>query len=606
MRLVDYLIEVRNESFLNAKELQPVAFEGDDSIDDVKDRDYIYNKPDTHLILGHRRLSIIDLSVNGHQPYSHIDLHLIFNGEIYNYLELREDLVIEGYSFDTNSDTEVFLKAYHFWGKESFNKLNGMWAAAIYDKSNDTITLTRDRFGIKPLYYSLTNDNLIFGSEIKFVSSFHSKLFVNEHMVHDYIESGHISHSEDTFIKNIFQLKAGTFSTYEGNILKSEIYYNDSSYTEKSNSPDNVKKILFDSIRLRMRSDVIVGSLLSGGMDSSSIVCSVHEQKLAQDMNTFTISYEEKELDFEAKYVNDINIQTGFKNHSIQLAPDDQTIDELTYIIESPYRSFTESAMFNIYKYIKEKTDITVLLNGEGSDEIFSGYNAHYSFYLLTLLYNFKFFQFINEFQIIKKRKKQSSTGLTIDIIKAFLIHTNLNIWFKNKLRGNSFFAKEYSPQKPSYSKNPLRNALLLNRKYSALPEYLVYADKIPMHFSLEVRVPFLDYRLVSTANALKDASLIKNGVTKFILRESMKGTIPQSVYERKDKKGFFTPHELWLNTKFNQTISKEMQEIGSQGIFSFMNHQNILKHFKKYGSDQKIWRIYCLSRWKKVWNIVE
>jgi asparagine synthase (glutamine-hydrolysing) len=574
---------------------------GKDSVEEFNNRDDILDKDSSTLILGHRRLSIIDLTYHGHQPFYFDNLYMVYNGEIYNYIELRDELKELGYDFETDTDTEVFLKAYHYWGVESFNKFNGMWATAIFNKENDDIILTRDRFAIKPLYYSCLDDNLIFGSEIKFVSSFIDKLYANEKVVHDYIEYGYIEHTNETFFENILQLDAGHYAIYSAEGLVKHKYYN----TKKVNITkpiEQIKDLLFNSIKLRMRSDVEVGSLLSGGMDSSSIVCSVDKKEYAKDMQTFTISYDEKELDYESKYVEDITKQTKFKNNSIHLKPDSDILDKLTYIIESPYRSFSESAMFSIYKHIKENTNIIVLLNGEGSDEIFSGYNAHYIYFLLTLLIRGKIFKFVKELNVIKDRTQRSYKSLIIDIVKVFFIDNKL----KKYLKRSKLFNKRYVNNIKKKSTNPFRNEILMNREYSALPEYLIYADKIPMYFSLEVRVPFLDYRLVSTANSLKDDDLIREGVTKYTLREAMKDVVPKSVYERKDKKGFFTPHEYWIKTELSKSIESELNDIKHNNLFSFMNSDEIYKYYGENGINQKVWRLYCLSRWKKVWNICD
>jgi len=591
-----------DEGFIYKNENNQIEYlKGNDTIDKYQNREHITNKSPSPLILGHRRLSIIDLTSHGHQPFVFENLYLVYNGEIYNYIELRDELKKLGYIFETETDTEVFLKAFHCWGVEAFNKFNGMWAAAIYDSKKDEILLTRDRFGIKPLYYSLINDSLIFGSEIKFIASFFRKLEANEQMVYDYVEYGYISHTNETIFKDISQVEAGCYAIYDLNSFSFKRYY----FKEKKqiiDSIQSVKKALLDSIKLRMRSDVKVGSLLSGGMDSSSIVCAIYKEKYTTNMDTFTISYAEKELDYEAKYVNDINKQTNFKNHSIHLDPDSEILDKLTYIIETPYRSFTETAMFKIYDYISSHTDIRVLLNGEGSDEIFSGYNAHYSYYLYTLLTQAKFIRFLREFKCIQNRTKRKKLSLLIDIVKAFVFHNNLHKYIKK----SKIFKKKYIDDRPKKSKNPFRNEILINREFSALPEYLKYADKIPMYFSLEIRVPFLDYRLVNIAHNLQDDELIKNGITKYTLREAVKDIVPKSVYEREDKKGFFTPHELWLKTKLSKSIQNEMEKIKEEGLFSFMDSSEIYNYYIKKGSqDQKVWRIYCLSRWKKVWGVV-
>jgi len=572
---------------------------GDDTIKELEYRKKIYEKESSSLILGHRRLSIIDLTSAGHQPYVYENLYLVYNGEIYNYIELREELQKLGYSFQTDSDTEVFLKAYHCWGIEAFNRFNGMWASAIYDKNKDEILLTRDRFGIKPLYYTLVNDNLIFGSEIKFISSFYDKLESNEQMVYEYVEYGYISHTNETFFKDIYQLEKGYYALYKNDEFKKSKYYI-SKEDKKDIAINDIKSTLLDSIKLRMRSDVKVGSLLSGGMDSSAIVCSVFKEQMAKELETFTITYKEKELDYEAKYVEDINKMTGFKNNKIFLEPDSEIVDKLTYIIESPYRSFSEKAMFKIYEHIKSNTDITVLLNGEGSDEIFSGYNAHYYYHLLSILFSFRFKEFKNELNCIQDRTGKSKKAIYKEMIVSFLVYSNFQKYFKQ----NKFFTKKFTTNRLKTTSNFIKDELDFNKNISALPEYLTYADKIPMYFSLEVRVPFLDYRLVEKASKLTNKQLIHKGVTKWSLREAIKDIVPKSVYERKDKKGFYTPFDSWIKTDFKDKIEYELLNIKENGLFDFINSDEIYKYYIKNGVDTKIWRIYCLSRWKKVWNV--
>lgn len=572
---------------------------GYDSMEKLKALEHILNKEPSSLILGHRRLSILDLTECGHQPYAFENFYLVYNGEIFNYIELRNELKEIGYSFDTDGDTEVFLKAYHCWGIEAFNKYNGMWAAAIYDVNTDSIILTRDRFGVKPLYYSLVNDSLIFASEIKFISSFFDILEVNEQMAYDYIEYGYVSHTKHTFFKNISQLQPGFYAIYN-----CDKFFENRYYSAKENRVDNkihsVKSILSDSIKLRMRSDVKIGSLLSGGIDSSSIVCLICDQKLSNKFDTFTISYPEKDLDYERQYVDDVMDKTKYSNYSIELKQEIDLVDELVRIIESPYRTFSENSAYYIYKHINNNTNIKVLLNGEGADELFSGYTVHYFYYLVTLLLGGKLPDFYKEYSFIKKRIGCSNAFLMKETIIALLKTFNLAKYFKK----HTFYNKKFKIYNIKYSKNPLKNEILSNRFFSALPEYLKYADKISMNFSLEVRVPFLDYRLVDISNSFEDNDYIRNGITKYTLREAMKYFIPRSVYERKDKKGFFTPHELWLKTIFTNAIEKEIKEIRNNGMFDFINTKGIYDYYKKHGANQKIWRVYCLSRWRKVWGI--
>jgi len=258
---------------------------GNDTIDELQDGTHIVEKEPSNLILGHRRLSIIDLTSNGHQPYNYKQLSLVYNGEIYNYIELRDELKELGYGFETDSDTEVFLKAYHCWGVEAFNKFNGMWASAIYDENKNTILLIRDRFGIKPLYYSLVDDNLIFGSEIKFVSSFMDKLYVNEQMVYEYLRFNHLDHTNQTLFKDILQLEPNSYMVFSKEGIEILNYWE--LEEEKNISKEDIEKKLNDAISLRMRSDVEVGSLLSGGIDSSIILGIINQKKYTDKFQTF-------------------------------------------------------------------------------------------------------------------------------------------------------------------------------------------------------------------------------------------------------------------------------------------------------------------------------
>jgi asparagine synthase (glutamine-hydrolysing) len=301
-------------------ELEPLI--GHDTIKEFRNRPLLLSKKyPSHLILGHRRLSIIDLTSQGHQPFNFEHLYLIYNGEIFNYIELRDELIEAGYFFETDTDTEVFLKAYHCWGVESFNRFNGMWAAAIYDKKQDNILLTRDRFGIKPLYYSLVNDNLIFGSEIKFINSFFDVSEVNEQMVYEYLMLNHINHTDETVFKDISQLEPSHYLIYSKtgvSILK----YWDLKIDNDSVKVEDIEKKLNHSINIRMRSDVEVGSLLSGGIDSSLILAIIDQSKCVNYFQTFSAVFNEEKYS-EKKYIDDFTVDNiNLKKHFIYPDPD--------------------------------------------------------------------------------------------------------------------------------------------------------------------------------------------------------------------------------------------------------------------------------------------
>lgn len=592
-----------DEGFIAGQNGSLSLYRGDDTIEAFNHLPHLLNLQKSRFIIGHRRLSIIDLTPTGHQPLNYQNYVLVFNGELYNYIELREELISEGMKFSTNADTEVFLAGYAQWGEEAFAKYNGMWSAVIYDRNKNETTFCRDRFGIKPLYYFIDNKSIYFGSEIRFLAPFRGALAANPDMIYDYIEYGYVNHTNETMFKEIRQLSPGAFARFSESGFIETKYWNLQSKTPQSVSPEEIRDTFFDAVKLRLRSDVEVGSLLSGGMDSTSIVCSVAQNKYAEHMQTFTITFPQKELDYERKYVLDVMEKTGFENIQVDLEPQLDLLDELIDIVELPFRSLTVLAIYNIYKLVKGKTGVTVLLNGEGSDEIFGGYNFHYSYFLLSLIKNMKVGQFFRELKYISKRTERSYGDLLYDVTKSFIRGTNLG----KLISRDNFFRQSRPYYFPKYSSDPYENILMMNRDYSALPEYLLYGDKISMHFSLEVRVPFLDYRLVQLAAKTGKNQKVKDGRTKYILKEAMANVLPESVLNRKDKKGFFTPHDLWLKTILADSIEKEFNEIADTGLFDFINEKEVYKEYIKYRGEVlpvKLWRLFCLSRWKKLWQV--
>jgi len=593
-----------DEGFLYIEKNNIDYLKGDDTISAFSDREHILTKESSRLILGHRRLSIIDLTSNGHQPISFEHLHLVYNGEIYNYIELKEELKNKGYEFKTNSDTEVFLKAYHYWGIEAFDKFNGMWAAAIYDKKRDTILLTRDRFGIKPLYYSIKDNNLIFGSEIKFVSSFFDNLEANEQMVYEYLRFNYIDHTKETLFKDIMQLEPNSYMIFSKDGVNISSYWK---LKEKLNiNKETIEKVLNSSIKLRMRADVEVGSLLSGGIDSSLIVGLIDSYKHNTKLQIFSAVFKEKKFS-EKEYID------AFDTKNIKLIknfiyPNAKElvliIEELIYTQEEPFRSLAVFSQYEIYKYIKYNSDVTVLLNGQGADEVFTGYTKYYYIYLLELLRRADFKQFIKEFKALKKNRTLSSIKLAKLLLRELL---SLYIQKKDKYR---IFNREFTLNiNKKKFKNLLKNELWKSLTFSALREYLRYEDKNSMRFSLESRLPFLDFRLVEDGFNLNDEFKINNGLSKIVLRDIAKGKIPSQTLNRKDKMGFISPQEIWQREVLKDELDLVFKEIYKNGIFDFIDKKRIYDLYQKYQNRKFndwafIWRVYCLYKWKKVWGI--
>jgi asparagine synthase (glutamine-hydrolysing) len=281
-----------DEGFISLQNNNIEFLRGDDSNTQILKQKHINESQETNLLLGHRRLSIIDLSTDGHQPFEFKGLYLTYNGEIYNYIELRDELKTKGYSFQTQTDTEVFLKAYHCWGVEAFNKFNGMWAAGIYHKKENKLVLTRDRFGVKPLYYSYQNNRLFFASEVKFIRKF-IKVSLNKKVAQAYLDDCLLDYSKETFFNEINELEPAHFLEFDNENVQIKKYWTFQPKIDKSISYDEAKQKvsqLFDkAIDYRMRADVEVGSLLSGGLDSNAIVGNLnHRNKMTDSFHTFT------------------------------------------------------------------------------------------------------------------------------------------------------------------------------------------------------------------------------------------------------------------------------------------------------------------------------
>ncbi|MGB2551768.1 asparagine synthase (glutamine-hydrolyzing) [Campylobacter sp. MOP51] len=561
---------------------------GKDTMESLKDSDFILDKKDFSFILGHRRLSIIDLSELGHQPFMYNGLYLVYNGEIFNYIELKKELENNGYIFLTQSDTEVFLKAYHFWGADAFNKFNGMWAAAIYNSKDETLTLTRDRFGVKPLYYSIENDNLIFASEIKFIAPFFKKLQAEPTSVMDFLNHAYIDHNDKTFYKGISQVCPGSYIVFDKFIkIKKNKYWN----LQPEEQACSLGDILIDAVRLRMRSDVPVGTLLSGGIDSSLITSIIKKELGVNDISTFSAIFEGYPQFSEDELIRENVTFLKTKHHYITPTIDDLKIDfhDLLYCQEIPIRSFSIYAQYSIYKHIRNYSDIKVLLNGQGADEIFSGYSDHGYYYLASLLQGLNIKNFAHEIKLLSKIRNEKLLSILFKILKIVVKHYL-------RYTSNNF-------------KDIFQNKLYKDLSFSALKEYLHYDDRNSMRFSLESRTPFLDFRVVKYAFFLDNDAKYSNSTTKKILRDIGKKYISESVLKNNKKMGFISPQEIWQKKELKDMFNCAFEDISKNILFDFIDNKKLVKIYKRY-CDNKfkdwhyIWRIFILYHWKKVWGI--
>ncbi len=569
------------------------------------------------ITLGHRRLSILDLTPKGHQPMirDNGNLVIVHNGEIYNYKELRKELEDKGYAFQSNTDTEVIIYSYKEWGYNCVKKFNGMWAFVIYDKNKSILFLSRDRFGIKPLYYFIKeNGNLVFASEIKAILHHKKKWEPNDLAIFDYLMYNLTDHEDFTFFKDIYKLPKAHYGVYslDKKELKIKRYWTlnvqrSEDYNEKE-IKKNLEKLFMDSVKLRLRSDVPVGSCLSGGVDSSSIVAVM--SKLIDDtskINTFSAVYPGFEKN-EEKYVNLLTNFLKVKNSKI--SPDEKTLledlNDFIYHLEEPTRSTSQYSQYSVMK-LAARYNYKVLLDGQGSDEIFAGYPYFWGYYIYEL---FKKGKWLTALRIIKNCRKKIPNKGWLNSFYFLFLPKKLKIRalkkrtpFLNEEFVNSYLEKSTVLEKILNIKT-LKDAIAVHINYK-LEELLKWEDRNSMAFSIETRVPFLDYKFVEYAVSIPSEYILNNCYSKYILRKTMDKYVPKEVIYRRDKVGFETPEAQWLKTP--EVISFIEKILNSQDFSKrkYWNSKVIKKLWKDHISGKKnysmqIWKIIFIELWLK------
>jgi asparagine synthase (glutamine-hydrolysing) len=594
-----------------------------------------FNEP-VNLLLGHRRLSILDTSPLGHQPMSNKDrtLWVMHNGEIYNFLELREELKSLGHQFRTNSDTEVLVTAYEEWDEKCLGKLNGMWAFVIYDRRKNALFVARDRFGVKPFYYYHDNDYFAFASEIKALIKlpFIEKQ-INPRAVYDYLVLNLNEHEEEGFFKDIFELQPSHAFYYDlsTHTMKKWKYYS-LSYIDSWGKFDQeqfkqyanrTRELLFNAVSLRLRSDVPVGTCLSGGIDSSAIVCLINmmfkENKMDQlgdKQKVFTVGNHLQSID-ETKWAKTVVDQT--KTSWFQTFPNsDQFIkdlENLVYTQDIPFGSTSLYAQYRVMKLAKEN-GIKVLLDGQGGDELFTGYQTCYGTLYAEILKALAWVDLYRELKGIQN-SPINKKYLLLSLVRQFgirfapisLITSALKFRKReNKYLTDDFFVEnryrvEEVKEIVSMSLNKMLHQYICGLSLKPL---LRYEDRNSMRFSIEARTPFADdINLIEYVFQIPSIYKIYSGWSKYVLREATKGILPESIRQRKDKIGFATPEYIWLNEK-----KEEFRSYMSSDIDNFFNVKKIQNDWDELlGSQSKtgitnIWRFINLAVWKKVYVV--
>ncbi len=571
---------------------------------------------DENVTMGHRRLSIIDLTSAGKQPMTNEDnsIWIVFNGEIYNFLEIKERQLKKKHEFRSATDTEVIIHAYEEWGASCVEKFNGMWAFAIYDKNKGQLFLSRDRFGIKPLYYYCDDSRLIFSSEIKGLLEHNLDKMPNDKAIFEYLAFGFIDHTSETFFRNINRLMPGENLFYDLSLKtkRTEKWYDLSSRLKIGNplaeehASMKIQELLYSSISYRLVADVPVGSCLSGGIDSSTIVYGMRKLIQNSAIKTFSLVFPGDQLD-ESSYIKQVIEDTEAENYDTSPTAEDlmNDLSDIIWTQEEPFRSISIYGQYKVMELAHRK-GMKILLDGQGADELFAGYVIYYKYYLFQSLLRMRWIEALKAFQGVKNLNDilifPIVTVLSqIGLAKSFM----RKIWLRRVRFMKDFWASDAC--NPFSERGfDLNKALYSDLIKYSIPQLLRYEDKNSMRWSIESRLPFLDYRLVELAESLPSAFKIHRGVTKYILRKAIKDLVSDKIIERKDKIGFAIPDKKWLTSpSFNAVFS---QIIGSKSFASrkYWDQQEVLRVFKEQergisGHSEDIWRIINLELWLRI-----
>jgi asparagine synthase (glutamine-hydrolysing) len=499
--------------------------------------------------LGMRRLSIIDIATGG-QPMTTADgrLHLVYNGEVYNFRELRSELEALGHTFRTHSDSEVVLEAYAAWGMDAFRRFNGMWGLAILDERGDAprLILSRDHFGIKPLYYARWKDRILFGSEIRSIladPTFPRR--VDDDVMFDYLANGLFDHTSKTFFEGIESVPAASCVEIDGGGIRTTRYWEGTLAEDGSPDPAVFRAVFERAVARRLVSDVPVGTCLSGGLDSSSITVVLAEQlrraspdsqSLGDRLQTFSAVFPDDSID-ESTYIDSVVGATHAESHRV--APTHHglitELEDLVRQVEMPMISSAPYAMWNVMRMARKH--VTVLIDGQGGDELLGGYDVYPYVYLRELL-----------------RRRQ----LRQLAVEAFRWRGVLLPLIANRVLARFRGAPDASFLRPSFlrahrsagdarSQDDVKLRLLQDLTTYSLPPLLRYEDRISMAQSVETRLPFLDQELVETVLRLPTSAILDHGRSRRILREALRSSLPKRIYQRVKKIGFTTPEFRWF-----------------------------------------------------------
>ncbi len=558
--------------------------------------------------LGFVRLSIIDLSPAGHQPMVSQDQRyvIVFNGEIYNYIELRQELK-ENFDFKTNTDTEVLLNAYRAWGPDCLDRFNGMFAFVIYDKKTGEIFTARDRYGIKPFYYYRDEERLIFASEPRSILPFLKNQAPNPQAIYEFLVYNRSDQGDYTYYKDIRKLPHGCCAriTDKGMDI-SPWYVLEENLKEPFDSPEEFYETFHQAVKLRLRSDVPVGVCLSGGLDSSSIVSVLLKEFNKRDVNTFSAIYDVGDKADESAFIHEYDGQLD-RMHFTRPSAESLLSDLQTFIKcnSEPMSALGPYAQFKVMQLAK--SHVTVTLDGQGADEQLGGYHYFFASYFKELFRGFKWLRLLNELGHYGKihRSIMAVKYLGLYMSPPFLKDRLSRISHDYIDKGFYKEGATVSTLKNSlYNPRTLNESLLQHFQFK-LEHLLKWEDQNSMWHSLESRVPFLDHRLVERTLSLPPGDIIKKGNTKHILRESMRGVLPEKIRTRQDKVGFSTPWEKWFRKEAPKAFINEILHSESFKKRGYLDASRCIKGFNDFIAGKndiakEIWKWVNLELWSR------
>lgn len=572
--------------------------------------------------LGHVRLSILDLSAAGHQPMTDATgrYTIVQNGESYNFIELREELKSLGYTFQTQTDTEVVLNGYIEWGEKVLDRLNGMFAMAIYDKQEQTLFIARDRFGVKPLYYYVGREQLVFASEIPAIlKALPNKPKANENVIFDYLVFNRTDQTEETFFSNIFKLQHGCCITldlkksYTKETLPIRKWYSLDKHVKDlkvkigeltcEQSKVRYMDLFKKAIELRLRSDVPWGVCLSGGLDSSAITATIIKELKKPDVHSFSAVYGKDSKADESRFIDEFKDIVPNMHY---IHPDAERLiahlDDYVRIQGEPTPTTSPYALYCILseasKYVK------VILDGQGSDEAIAGYEYIPGLYYKSLFTHLKWGRLAKE---IVQYAKLHHSWRHVKYMVFFLLPSKMRTKVRVAQRGyiDPAFVEKHKDSVIAdklYGANTMEEMLVAHFEYK-LEHLNKWGDRDTMAFGVEGRSPFLDKDLVEYSIALKDEMKIKGGYTKFILREVMRGIMPEKVRLRVDKKGFSVPQDEWFRTEMFQKLVTEILKSDSFAKRGYFQPKEAVRLYEKHLAGEiniakDIWKWINLELW--------